>query len=240
MNILITICARGGSKGIPGKNIKLIAGKPLIKYSIDLAMKFKKNRSLKIGLSTDCSKIKLEAAKCGLNTDYIRPNYLATDSIGKLDAIIDLLKYEESKVNFKYDLVLDLDVTSPLRSINDIENALKLLSDNREALNIFSVNHASRNPYFNMVEKNIHGYYSLSKTHSNGNSLTRQSAPNVYELNASFYWYKRSFFDQNFSTAICDKSLIYLMDHMCFDIDHLEDFLFMEYLLENDKLDFEL
>ena len=104
MNILITICARGGSKGIPGKNIKFIAGKPLIQYSIDLAKKFQNNRSVKISLSTDCNKIKLEADKCGLKTDYIRPDYLATDNSGKLDAIIDLIKYEESKVNFKYDL----------------------------------------------------------------------------------------------------------------------------------------
>jgi CMP-N,N'-diacetyllegionaminic acid synthase len=240
MNILITVCARGGSKGIPGKNIKLIAGKPLIKFSIDLAKKFQINRSVKIGLSTDCNKIKLEAAKCGLTTDYIRPNYLATDNAGKLDAIIDLIKYEESKVDFKYDLILDLDVTSPLRSINDIENALKLLLDTKDSLNIFSVNDANRNPYFNMVEKNINGFYSLSKTDSHGSSLTRQLAPKVFELNASFYWYKRSFFEMKFKTAISDKSLIYLMDHLCFDIDHLEDFLYMEYLLENNKLDFKL
>jgi len=240
MNILITICARGGSKGIPGKNIKFIAGKPLIQYSIDLAKKFQNNRSVKISLSTDCDKIKLEAAKCALTTDYIRPDYLATDNSGKLDAIIDLIKYEESKVDFKYDLILDLDVTSPLRSINDIETALKSLLENRDALNIFSVNNANRNPYFNMVEKNINGFYSLCKTDSDGNSLTRQSAPEVFELNAAFYWYKRSFFEMNFKTAISNKSLIYLMDHMCFDVDHLEDFLYMEYLFENNKLDFKL
>ncbi len=70
--------------------------------------------------------------------------------------------------------------------------------------------------------------------------MTRQSAPKVYDLNASFYWYRNSFFDSGDKTAITDKSLIYVMDHICFDLDHPVDFLFMEYLLQNNKLDFEL
>ena len=91
-----------------------------------------------------------------------------------------------------------------------------------------------------MVEKNSNGFYTLVKTNPDGSVMTRQSAPLVFDLNASFYWYKRSFFDLSEKSAITDKSLIYEMKHVCFDLDHPVDFLFMEYLLQNDKLDFEI
>jgi CMP-N,N'-diacetyllegionaminic acid synthase len=240
MNILITLCARGGSKGIPGKNIKLIAGKSLIAYSIDLTNKLKEKWNTKVALSTDDSGIKSVAAANGVLTEYVRPEYLATDAAGKIDTIKDLLLYEESLVDYKYDFVLDLDVTSPLRTLEDVEKALELMIATPEAKNLFSVNNAARNPYFNMVEENTNGFYSLVKTNPDGSVMTRQSAPKVYDLNASFYWYRRSFFDSGSKSAITDKSLIYVMNHICFDLDHPVDFLFMEYLLQNDKLDFEL
>ncbi|MFV5694901.1 cytidylyltransferase domain-containing protein [Flavobacterium sp. LB3P122] len=240
MNILITLCARGGSKGIPGKNIKLIAGKSLIAYSIDLTNRLKEKWNVKVALSTDDSEIKTVAAAQGVFTEYVRPEYLATDVAGKIDTIKDLLLYEESLVDYKYDFVLDLDVTSPLRTVEDIEKSLQIMISNSQAKNLFSVNQAARNPYFNMVEENSNGFYSLVKTNPDGSVMTRQSAPKVYDLNASFYWYRRSFFDTDSKSAITDKSLIYAMDHICFDLDHPVDFLFMEYLLQNNKLDFEL
>lgn len=240
MNVLITICARGGSKGIPGKNIKPIAGKPLVNYSIDVAKKFAEKYNAKITLSTDDETIKVAVADCGIMTDYVRPDFLATDSSGKIDTIKDVLLYEETIVDFQYDYVLDLDVTSPLRTVEDLEKAFDSLNNNREALNLFSVNLAARNPYFNMVESKENGFYSLVKTNPDGSVMTRQSAPKVYDLNASFYWYKRDFFNLNIKSAITDRSLIYEMDHICFDLDHPIDFTFMEFLILNNKLDFSL
>lgn len=240
MKILITICARGGSKGIPGKNIKNINGKSLIGYSIDLTKKITEKFNAKLALSTDDEAIKKTAETFGVFTDYIRPDYLATDTAGKIDTIRDVLLYEESIIDKKYDFILDLDVTSPLRSIDDIEKSLDLMINNPEAKNLFSVNQAARNPYFNMVEENKNGFYSLVKTNLDGSVMTRQTAPKVYDLNASFYWYRRSFFDSDSKSAITDKSLIFEMNHICFDLDHPLDFLFMEYLLENNKLDFKL
>ncbi len=240
MNILITLCARGGSKGIPGKNIKLIAGKPLIAYSIDLTNKLKIKWNAKVALSTDDLEIKSVAAEHGIYSNYLRPEYLATDAAGKIDTIKDLLLFEESLVDFQYDFVLDLDVTSPLRTLSDLEKALKLMISNPSAKSLFSVNNAARNPYFNMVEENSSGFYSLVKTNQDGSVMTRQTAPKVYDLNASFYWYRRSFFDSDLKSPITDKSLIFVMDHVCFDLDHPIDFLFMEYLLDNNKLDFEI
>jgi CMP-N,N'-diacetyllegionaminic acid synthase len=234
MSILLTLCARGGSKGIPGKNIKLINGKPLISLSIEVAKSFSKIYDVDIALSTENEDIKNIASQYDVKTSYIRPDFLASDSAGKLDTIKHLLNFEETNRNKKYDFVLDLDITSPLRTVSDLENAFQILKSDHKSKNIFSVNLANRNPYFNMVEQQSNGYFGLVKK---GSFLTRQSAPSVYELNASFYFFKRTFFEENL-TAINEFSQIYVMPHICFDLDHPIDFEFMNYLLANNKLDF--
>jgi CMP-N,N'-diacetyllegionaminic acid synthase len=237
-NILITICARGGSKGFPKKNIKNLGELPLIYYSIKIAKEFLKNKNGKITLSTDCSEIKLVCEKFGLKSEYDRPKYLSSDSAGKVDTIRDILLFEEEKTKTSYDMILDLDVSSPLRTLTDLEESLKLFASKKNALNLFSVSESIKNPYFNMVELQDNGFYKLVKNKSIGDIFNRQSAPKVYSLNASFYWYRRSFFDSKFNTVITNKSLIYKVDHICFDIDDELDFLFMKFLYENKKLDF--
>lgn len=234
--ILITICARGGSKGIPGKNIKLMNGKPLIAYSIDTAKKFSMLHDIDIALSTDSDEIKQTAELFGIKTDYVRPAEMATDSAGKLPVIKDLLEYEEKRKNISYDFVIDLDVTSPLRTVNDLQSALTSLIEKEEAVNLFSVSKANRNPYFNMVEEQPNGFYGLVKT---GNFKTRQSTPKVYDVNASFYIYRRHFFDV-YQSVVTPKSLIYDVPHPCFDLDEPLDFEFLEFLLKNKKLNFEI
>jgi CMP-N,N'-diacetyllegionaminic acid synthase len=234
--ILITICARGGSKGIPGKNIKTMNGKPLIVYSIDTANKFSKLQQVDIAVSTDSDEIKQTAASAGIKTDYFRPAEMATDNAGKLPVIKDVLEYHEKLNNITYDFVIDLDVTSPLRTVDDLQAALTLLIEKTEAVNLFSVSKAHRNPYFNMVEEQPGGFYDLVKK---GDFKTRQSSPKVYDLNASFYIFKRHFFD-TYNSAITPKSIIYDVPHVCFDLDEPLDFDFLEYLLKNKKLNFEI
>ncbi|MDB4291358.1 acylneuraminate cytidylyltransferase family protein [Cyclobacteriaceae bacterium] len=236
MRALITICARGGSKGIPGKNIRLMNNRPLIDYTIEIANAFAQKVGGDIALSTDDEEIKQIAETFGLRSEYNRPNHLATDDAGKLLVIEDLLVFEESNREIKYDYILDLDVSSPLRNLADLIAAFELISNDPNAQNLFSVNPANRNPYFNMVERQINGYYGLIKK---GNFLTRQSSPEVYDLNASFYFFKREFFEGDYLT-INDRSMIYIMPHICFDLDHPIDFDFMEYLLNNNKLGFDL
>jgi len=243
MNILITICARGGSKGIPGKNVKIINGKPLIGYSIDCAKLFHKNMAGKadvdIELSTDSEDIRRVALECGLNSDYVRPDYLANDTVGKVDAISDIYEYASKKNNKVYDYVLDLDCTSPLRTQKDLEEALNLIENDPKALVIYSVSEAARNPYFNQVEKKENGYYDVVKK-KDSLFMSRQVAPVVYDMNASFYFYTKKFFDLGLRSSETERTLVYLMDHVCFDLDNPIDFEFMSYLLENNKLDFEL
>lgn len=238
MNILITICARGASKGIPGKNIKLINQKPLLHYTLETAFKFSKTFNCDIQLSTDSYEI-LDCAKLlNYNTDYIRPDYLATDKAGKIGVIREAWKYAEDYNNKKYDLVLDMDVTSPLRTVLDLEEAMNKLLLNQEALNLFSVNPASRNPYFNMVEENENGFVSLVK--DAGTFKSRQEVPKVYDVNASFYFYKRKFMENDFETPITQNAIVYEMPHTCFDVDHPIDFTILELMLKNNLLDFSL
>ena len=237
MNILITICARGGSKGIPGKNIKMLNGKPLIGYTIDIAKRFQeKHGNVEIALSTDSEEIMQVAEQCGLHSDYKRPDSLGGDNVGKIDAIKDIVLYTEDAKGIKYDYVLDMDVTSPLRTMQDLEEAFALMEADSNAINLFSVSEAGRSPYFNQVEQKENGYY--NKVKDAGTVLTRQSAPKVYDLNASFYIYRREFFDLGYRGAITDRSLIYLMNHTCFDLDHPIDFEIISFLLENSKLEF--
>lgn len=239
MRTLITICARGGSKGIPGKNIKTIAGKPLMGYTIDCARKVQQALgNTDIILSTDSDEIIRVAASLGLETPYRRPAELANDTCGKLDAIDHAWHWAEEYYNCRYDYVLDLDCTAPLRNLEDVLAGFGILEKDAKALDLFSVSPAARNPYFNMVEQKESGYFDLVK---DGSAFTsRQSAPRVYDMNASYYIYRRAFFEQGLRDPNTPLSLVYVMPHRCFDLDEPVDFDFMEYLLENGKLGFEL
>lgn len=237
MEILITLCARGGSKGIPGKNIRLIDGLPLIAYSIAHANSFSAIHKADIALSTDSFEIKDVAKNYGLKTKYIRPDDVSLDGTGKMETILHVLSFEESIRQKKYDYILDLDISSPLRNLDDLLIGFEKILNDPNALNLFSVNPANRNPYFNMVEQKTDGYYGLVKE---GNFLTRQSAPAIFDLNASFYFYRRVFFDQETPKTISSRSLIHVMNHICFDLDHPIDFDFMEFLINKNKLGFEL
>ena len=241
-SILISICARGGSKGIPKKNIKLLDGKHLISYTINHANEIKKwfetekNAIVTISLSTDSDEIKKVAELYGLKTNYKRADYLANDTAGKLDVIKDLLLYSESNKQH-FDYVLDLDVSAPMRTIQDLKNGFLAIDDNDNAKNLFSVSEATKNPYFNMVEKDKNGFYSLSK--KTKQVLSRQKSPKVFEMNASFYYYKRDFFNAKELTMF-NNSLIFEMEHVSFDLDSIIEFEFLDYLITTNKLSFKI
>lgn len=236
MNILITICARGGSKGIPGKNIKPVGGKPLLAYTAEVARNFAEKHDAKVILSTDSADIRKVGQECGLPTEYIRPDYLANDTCGKPDAIKDALKWSEKRYGVQYDLIVDLDVTSPIRTLEDVEDCVRTLENDREALTVFSVNPCARNPYFNMVEERPDGYY---KVVLGGKYTTRQSAPKVYDMNASIYVYRREALMCDDPRAVTPRSLVYVMDHLCFDLDEPSDYDYLAYLIETGKIHIE-
>lgn len=222
-----------------GKNIKEVQGVPLLAYSIKQAQRFAESTDADITLSTDSDEIKAIAAEHGLYSDYVRSAELANDTTGKIAVMKDVLLYEEQKSGKTYDYLLDLDVTSPLRTMEDLQQGLAMMEKDTNALNLFSVNPAYRSPYYNMVEQHEDGYYRLSKKPAKP-ILSRQESPKVYHLNASFYFFRRAFFDEGHTTPITDRSLVYIMPHKCFDLDDALDFDFLEFLLEQNKLDFEL
>lgn len=231
MNLLITICARGGSKGIPDKNIKPLNGIPLIHYTLNIAKEFAELHNADIQVSTDSSNILDSLKEIGYTTSYVRPSELATDTSGKIPVIRSAVLYAEEINRKEYDIVLDLDVTSPLRTIQDLNEALDMLVSAPEAVNIFSVNLASRSPYFNMVEESGDGFVKIVK--EGKGFKTRQDVPVVYDMNASFYFFRKVFFEEGYEISTTPKSLVYVMNHICFDLDHIQDFIIMDTLLKN-------
>lgn len=231
--ILITICGRGGSKAVTGKNIRPVKGKPLIGYTIEIALEFATRHNAKVAISTDSYDILTVARGFGVETDYLRPLELAQDDTGKIPVIKDLLNYEERLINGEFEYLIDLDITSPLRTLDDLEMALENFINDENAITLFSVSQSRKNPYFNMVEQKDDGYYKIIKE-PGFSVLYRQGAPVVYELNASFYIYRRRFFHEEFSSVITPQSLIYLMPGICIDIDDELDFMIVRYLIEND------
>lgn len=238
MNILITICGRAGSKGVKNKNIRDFLGKPLINYTIGAAKSFKgknSNYNVDICVNSD-SKEMLKIAKVNNIIDIERPKELAGDNSSKMQVIIHSLRYMEDAFKKTYDFVIDLDITSPFRKIQDIGNALNKSLENEKADVVFSVVDSRRNPYFNMVEV-INGNVSKVKK---GNFVARQQAPSVYDMNASIYCYKRESLLKIYRTSPFDGTcdIIVMKDTGVLDIDSEEDFELMsilgEYFLDNE------
>lgn len=231
--ILITICARGGSKGIPGKNIKPVGGKPLLAYTAHAALEYARRHGADIVLSTDSDEIRRVSADAGVPTDYERPGFLANDTCGKPDAIKDALFYAEEHYGRKYSYVVDLDVTSPIRTVGDIEKCVEMLDANPDALTVFSVNPCARNPYFNQVEEGDDGFCHVVL---GGRYTTRQSAPKVYDMNASIYVYRREALDCESPRAVTSRSMVYVMDHICFDLDEPSDYDYLSFLIDTGRI----
>ena len=186
MNILCTICARKGSKGIKNKNMILLKNHKLIDLSIHQAKKVKIFN--KIVVSTDSKIIQKHVVSKKVLSWFIRPKKLSGDKSSKLDVIRHALIESEKKFKIKFDIICDLDVTSPLRLKSDIINSYRKFIKNKYEI-LFSVCEAKKNPYFNMVEKK-NGKIELVKNLKE-KILSRQKAPKVYEMNASIYFWKR-------------------------------------------------
>ena len=235
-NILISVCARGGSKGIPGKNLKHLNGKPLIDYTLSFIEKLKESLEFDLYFSSDDQQIVNHLIKKGYHVPDIREKKLAKDHTPKIDVIRNALLNAENQFCKPYDYVIDLDVTSPLRHVKDIVDAFAKLKKDQNALNIFSVSRSRKNPYFNMIEKKEDGYF--KKVISKDEITGRQQTPVVYELNASFYILTKAFLEGDYRKMVTDKSLIYEMPHLCFDIDEPIDFQLMEAVLKNNLFQF--
>jgi len=229
-NILCTICARGGSKGLKDKNIRPLLGKPLIAYTIEQALRWGKAKAVVV--STDSQKIKDIAKKYGAEVPFMRPSELAGDDVGKLDVLRHALVKAEGHYGVTFDALLDLDVTSPVRLVKDIERIVKIFKEKKVDC-VFSVVKARKNPYFNMVEEEPNGTVKICKK-TPSLILTRQSAPLVYEMNASMFVYGRNFLlDTTNATPYSKTAYVYEMkEQRAIDIDTEIDFKFIEFLVK--------
>ena len=226
MNIVATICARGGSKSIPGKNVRLLCGKPLIVHTVEVAQKCRLiNRII---VSTDDPKIAELASTNGAEVPFMRPKELASDAAPKLAVIQHAIQYLETKEGYIPDIIVDLDPTSPLRTKKDIEACIKMIADGK-AENVFSVIECRKNPYFNMVEV-IDGRVRLVKPSAQA-VVRRQDALQVYEINASIYVWKRDALMNN-DTIYLETTALYVMPKWAIDIDNEIDFEFMEFIMK--------
>ena len=226
MNNLCTICARSGSKGVPNKNIKKIAGKPLIQHTIEQAKKSKIFSDIIV--SSDCKKILKIAEKLGVHT-LKRTNQLSKDFVSKVDVIRDAAKKAQKMLDKKFDNVIDLDVTSPLRQVSDIHNSFKKFQ-NGNYQNLITGCVARKNPYFNMIEikKNV---LSISKR-TNKKIYSRQKSPQVFEMNASIYIWKNKAL-MNKSNLVTSKTAFYEMpEERSIDIDTMLDWKIVSSLME--------
>ena len=179
MNILFLITARGGSKGLPGKNIRYLGGKPLLWYSIDFAREFTGDEN--ICLSTDSDEIIAVARERELNVPFKRPEYLASDFASSYDVIIHALDYYK-RLGKIFEVVILLQPTSPFRKPEFLYEMLAQYYDTLDM--IVSVKECHDNPYFSLFEENKKGFLQKSKA---GYFNRRQDAPSVYTYNGSIY-----------------------------------------------------
>ena len=206
MKILCTLLMRSGSKGIKNKNFIKINNKPLFHYTVNQAIK--SNLFSKIVVSTDSDYIISKMKKYNIDLIIKREKKLSQDNTSKVIVMQDTFIKSEKYFETKFDYMCDLDVTSPLRQIKDIKNAFNKIKNNINANNLITVCDANKNPYFNMIEKNK-GKYSICKIQKK-NIYSRQSAPKVYEMNASIYIWKRNAILNN-PILIGNKTIVYHM-----------------------------
>ena len=179
MNDLVLIPARGGSKGIHGKNIKPLNGRPLIWYTLDAACEIAGPQN--ICVSTDSDEIITKVVEYGLKVPFKRPRNLATDIAGSYEVILHAIDfYQKNKSQF--DRVILLQPTSPFRTGLHIQQALALYQHDLDM--VVSVMETKANPYFTLFEENEEGCLTPSKP---GEFKCRQDCPSVYELNGAIY-----------------------------------------------------
>ena len=227
MRRICTICARGGSKGVKGKNVRPLLGKPLIAHSIEQAKTSGLFEVVAIGSDSD---LILEVGR-EWGADYLinRPGELATDQSAKLPAIRHCVAEVERQMGVCFETMVDLDATSPLRLVEDIARAVALLEESG-AGNVITAMPSRRSPYFNLVELNAEGNVELSKPLKTP-VVRRQDAPKCYDMNASVYVWKRHVFLSSDTVFNSDTRLYVMPDERSIDIDSELDFRFVEFLM---------
>ena len=219
-------CAAVRDKGIPGKNIKLLGGKPLIYYAIDVARAIVDDTH--ICVSTDDDQIIRVVEQYGLSVPFIRPTELATDTAGSYGVLLHALSFYESKGEH-FDAVVLLQVTSPFRTVNHVREALNLY--NKDLDMVVSVKETDSNPYYLCFEEDTEGMLHISK--GDGHYTRRQDCPPVYEYNGAIYIINPERM-KAMPLNKFKKRVKYVMDREhSVDLDTMMDWMIAEYMITN-------
>lgn len=226
MNILFTICARAGSKGVKSKNTRMFCGYPLVYYTLSAYQLFVERYGsgydkIPLAINTDSEALIEQADQSGTAYTHIsRKDELAGDRVAKISVIRDTLLQMEEKEGIIYDVVLDLDLTSPFRTVRDVKGTLDALLQKPGADIAFSVTQSRRSPYFNMVCEKEDGFFN---TVISSNFVARQEVPDCFDMNASIYAYGREYLLSGRNQE--RKAVIWKMeDRAVLDIDSEEDY----------------
>ena len=239
--VLITICSRAGSKGFKNKNLKTFLDKPLCYYTLASAFDFKervKDAQVDICLNTDSEDlINLVGEKYPETWIIHRPEELCGDVVPKMAVFQHSLSFMERTQRVTYVYLIDLDIPSPLRQIDDVLGIYEMKINNPQAGLVFSGCPSRRNPFFNMVKAEKDG--SVTKVIDDVVFTARQQAPAIYDLNASMYVFETEFLRTNTTGILWETTcMLYMMkDTAVLDIDSEEDFEMMQliggYLFSN-------
>lgn len=224
---LCTVCVRGGSKGVKNKNLRPLLGKPLLIHSLEQARASRLFEALAVSSDSDA----ILNVACDWGVDYLirRPAELASDQAPKIPAIRHCFQEAERAAQRRFDVIVDLDATSPLRTPQDIRAAVAMLEESNAA-NVITAMPSRRSPYFNMLEVGGDGVPRLSKSLPN-RVVRRQDAPQCYDMNASIYVWRRDVLAAS-DSLFHDSTRLYVMpEERSWDIDSEIDFRIVECLL---------
>jgi len=227
MKYIALICARGGSKGLPGKNIKLLDGVPLIGWSINTAKQI--SRVSRIVVSTDSDEIADIALQYGAEVPFMRPEELAQDNSPEWLVWRHAIDYLESHDNENIDAIIVLPATAPLRSVDDVNSCIDMF-EKFDTDSVITVSEASRSPYFNMVVNN-NGYSSLVNQ-PKSQVARRQDAPEVFDMTTVAYVVDANFVKNHNGIFEGKVKSVVVPKQRAVDIDDLMDFRMAELILE--------
>ncbi|MGJ3259920.1 MAG: cytidylyltransferase domain-containing protein [Rhodospirillales bacterium] len=229
MKRLAVICARGGSKGIAGKNLRPLMGKPLIAHTVSQAVD--SGVFDWVAVSSDSHQILAAGTAAGANFAIERPASMAGDAAPKVPAIRHCAREVERLTGAAADTVVDLDATSPLRNLDDIRGAVAKLEQSA-AGNLVTGMPARRSPYFNLVEQRPDGTVRLAKTPETP-IIRRQDVPACFDLNASIFCWKRGRLMDGGDGALNEDTILFEMpEERSIDIDTELDFAFVAFIME--------
>jgi len=225
---ICVICARGGSKGVPGKNIRPLAGKPLIAWSVEQAKE--SGLFAIVAVSSDSADI-LEASRAaGADLLVERPAELATDTVSSIPAMEHCLRAAEAALGRECEVLVALQPTSPTRAVEDIAGAVALLEESG-ADSVITGQPARNSPYFSLVERAPDGAVALAKTLDRP-IVRRQDAPECFDMNGSVYVWRRAAFIANPAVFQPVTRLYAMPEERSVDIDTELDFALAELVMQ--------